>query len=425
MERPKKKSKEVSRATMLQNPDAAVSQADAPASWVAIQAKLDQIAGSVAVPVRRRRGLDGVFPQDAALEAVPPPLPSTTPEPEAAPGPPPMPDGLADYFYTKEGQTAYWDIPEAFRPKPDTSAASSHPGPAYAAYIAGNTAATLAHAQKAAEVAEEHTARVVGNTPPPGAAEWVPLFLSWAGRYASRRAWCASLGVPYTSTYNWTRTGRMCLPSPRVVGMLVDRALAAQHTPGSADRLSAAELQVLLRLQVMPQQKKNPGLRTLPPKTAFRAGKASRLETYGEGTVAVPSLGGSGVDRRVPLPRPSTSKFMPAITPLILVECLRAVAVIILSHGSAYAAGMSLGMRSEILSAFVQGRSIPGRPTFMALTTWAYQQGAAGGPGTARYARYVQPLSVMARARRKRGEVEGAWKKALMLWAKVKVEEGL
>ena len=161
------------------------------------------------------------------------------------------------------------------------------------------------------------------------------------------------------------------------------------------------------------------------------------MEAYGEGTAQV--LGGGGmVDRRVPLPRPSTSKFMPAITPLVLIECLRAVSVMIISHGSAYAAGLNLGMRPEILSAFVQGKSIPGRPTFMALTTWAYQQGqrgqqgqqgkeggGGGSPQAARYARYVQPLSVMARARRKRGEIKEVWEKALRMWAKVKQEEGL
>lgn len=453
MERPQKKqSKEVSRAEMLRDPDRTVSQVETPASWRAFQEGLDRIVGSVAVaPVpglgstkRRRRNIDGVLPPNVADVLLLPPETEAETGTENQPGDTladagqrPMPPGLADFFYTEEGQKSYWEIPLTFRPDPDPALESQPHGPAQAAYLAGRPAATLKHAQADAEAVgeaqEEAQAQAVGLTPASGAADWAPLFTAWIGRYASRRAWCASLGVPYNSSYNWTRADRMSLPSARIIGKLLDRALAAQNSPGSADRMSTEDLQVLMRLHVMPKQRRGLESPTMTRKTAA-AGLAngpmrqSRMEAYGEGTAAV--LGGGGlVDRRVTLPRPSTSKFMPAITPLVLVECLRAVSVMIIAHGSAYAAGLSLGMRPEILSAFVQGKSIPGRPTFMALTTWAYQQGKDGGGGggreAARYARYVQPLSVMARARRKRGEIKDVWQKALRLWAKVKAEEGL
>jgi hypothetical protein len=383
-------SREVSRAAILADPDAHVSQADSPESWRAFQ------RGLIVPAVKPPTATPGGVPAD----------PASPTDPTAMP-----PPGLAAFYYTVEGRAAYWAIPPKFRPQPG-------------GYAAG---VDVDHPPPPDKLAPTHVpapaGRVGAPQPPPAAhvtaAGWVPLFLSWVGRYRSRRAWCESLDVPYLTTYNWTRPERMCLPSARVVGKLLDRALAAQAGQGTnADRLTPDELQTLMRLHVMPQQKKGGTGATADAGPGPVPVRRSRMEAYGEGTAVVLPAAAEGTDRRVPLPRPSTSKYIPSVTPLIMVECMRAVTAMIVDHGSAYAAGLALGMRAEILSAFVSGRSIPGRPAFMALTTWAYQRGE-------KYARYVQPLSVMARARRKRGEIKAVWERAQKVWAKVEKEEGL
>lgn len=432
--------REVSLSQLRNNPDAYVSMADMSPAWHKFEKKLDRMlahgpvpdimpmkdgvltdpddpltatgsqdpmAGYVGMTARqynKQKKLErklGNVSLDPPRGAVRPP----TPSPDKI-----LPPGLPDFFYSREGRGYYWELPPEFKPEVDPTLPGGPHWERYQEELAAAVRGDIPPARKPPPLHDtpmSHPANTI--VLPPTATSWVEVLTAWVAKYKSRRAWCKSMGVHYMSSYNWTRGDRMCLPAPHVLARLVDRVLAAvQVGPQHPDYMSTDHLDTLLRLHAMPRFRKsnpvrNPGDGSgshAIPAAAPRVLERSINEQKAAGVLPWVGRGGG----RPPMPKPSMSRSLPDITPLVVLESLRAVRTMTFQLGSVYAAALVLGVRQDTLTAFLRGVHIPGRPAFMAMTTWAYQAGE-------KYKRYVASLSVMARARRKRGEIKAAFER--------------
>lgn len=294
-----------------------------------------------------------------------------------------LPDGLADWWYTKEGQREWHGITGFMKPRPWSDGSPKPNYEHYLRWVRGEAveqwlpdhqaAAPVREeiAQRAADLPPERIGVAARAVPAPTTNEWQHVLLRWCARYGSKYAWCRDTKVvPYNTLTMWFNTRKPTRPGHKSLMRMITLLDAAQAggNPEHKDYLPTEDVAAIYALYGVAGKRRSGAVPTGFAARRVPVTPAKRLAS--DGPLA------AGINLR------SMSVYAPVIRVFDLVGAVKALNTAHAYCGSLYRLSMYAGVRLETLSRFAAGQSVPQRETFKALASWANEvdmgQTAAG-----------------------------------------------